>query len=216
MPSTGLGSALKPSSRSREPEIVSGDGRQGFIERYRNAVARRAYDIFERYGHNHGNDVSHWLQAEQEVALTLPEVRESGGTYSVDLALPGISAEQVKVFAHDDRAVILAESTTNRKESGEDVSETVSTYYMIRWPEETDPDSANAQLENGRLTLTARKANGGEISSRPSTFSSASSTRTDHSGISSPQTQSTARETRVETPADSKESGTRSFSRTSH
>jgi HSP20 family molecular chaperone IbpA len=212
MPSIGLGSALKPSSRSREPEIVSGDGRQGFLERYRNAVSRRAYDIFERHGHNHGNDVSHWLQAEQELALTLPEVRESAGTYSVELALPGVSAEQVKVCAHEDRAVVAAESTTNRKESGEDATETVSTYYMVRWPEETDPDTTRAQLDSGRLTLTTRKANAGQTTSKASTFSSASNT-SEQPRIAPPQI---ARETRAETPADEKESRTRTFLRTSH
>jgi len=210
MPSIGLGSAMKPSSRSREPEIVSGDGRQGFVERYRSAVARRAYDIFERYGHNHGNDVSHWLQAEQELALTLPQVHESGGTYSVDLVLPGVSAEQVKVCAHDDHAVISAEKTTRRKESGEDVSETVSTYYLVRWPEETNADSTKAQLDNGRLTVTARKANAGETSPR-SSFSST----TEQPRIAPPQIQPNTRETRVETPTDERENRTGAFSRTS-
>lgn len=156
MPS--IGSALKNTSPSSKLKVVSGDERQGFLDRYRNLVARRAYDLFERHGHMDGNDVSNWLDAENELAMTLPEVREFGGTYTVEFALPGLSAEEVQVCAHEDRAIVSAESCSRAAALGGGMQESRSIYYMVRWPEATQPDSASATMENGRLILTAQKA----------------------------------------------------------
>jgi HSP20 family molecular chaperone IbpA len=156
--------AAQGSSPSRKPEIVREDQKTGFLDEFRGLVSRRAYDLFEQFGRSDGNDISHWLQAENELVTMLPEVQEAGGSYQVNVSIPGMSADKIKVYAGEDRAVISAEDISRTSEGA---TEERQSYYMVRWPESIDPDTCNAQIENGRLTLTAQKAKGMEGSSAP-------------------------------------------------
>lgn len=153
--------AAQATSTARKPEIVREDQKTGFLDEFRGLVSRRAYDLFEQFGRSDGNDISHWLQAENELVTTLPEVKEAGGSYKVSVSIPGMSPDKIKVYVGEDRAIISAEdiSTTG------DTTEERQSYYLVRWPESIDPDTCNAQVENGKLTLTAQKAKGTEGSS---------------------------------------------------
>jgi hypothetical protein len=39
-------------------------------------VGRRAYQIWEASGFQHGNDMAHWLAAENEISARRPETRD--------------------------------------------------------------------------------------------------------------------------------------------
>lgn len=45
------------------------------------AIAARAYELFERDGHSHGHDLDHWLEAERQLvqAPVARPARRSGG-----------------------------------------------------------------------------------------------------------------------------------------
>ncbi len=154
-------------SPSRKPEIVREDAKTEFLDEFRSLVSRRAYDLFERFGRSDGNDVSHWLQAENELVTTLPEVKDAGGSYKVNVSIPGMAADKIKVYASEERALISAEDSSK---TADGATEERQSYYMVRWPETVDPDTFNAQIENGRLTLTAQKAKGTEGSSASRQF----------------------------------------------
>jgi hypothetical protein len=141
------------SQRLRLERLSPEDGR-GLLEELNNLVARRAYDRFDREGRIDGNDLSHWLDAEKELVVTVTGVRLAGGSFTAGLPLPGISVENIKFHATDDRAIVCAKGQSS-SEPGENRQ---STYYMIRWPETVDPDSCSAELENDTLTVAAHKA----------------------------------------------------------
>jgi HSP20 family molecular chaperone IbpA len=150
-------SSTKPSSASEMPKIVSGERKDAFLEEFRSLVSRRAYELFEELGRVDGNDVSHWLRAEDELCVRLAEVQESGAWYTVSAPVVGVPADRIKVSVDDNRALISAENGSYDSASN-DSREYSSTYYEIRWPESVSPETASAYLKNGTLTVVARKA----------------------------------------------------------
>jgi HSP20 family molecular chaperone IbpA len=142
--------------------IVSEQERPSFLQHFTNLIQRRAYDLFERDGCADGNDLTHWLQAEDELVMH-PAVHEAAGWFTLKVPVPATSEDRVKVFCEEDRAIISADSTREKtfKDGMERKSE--SAYYSVRWPEYVDPNTATAQFfKDGMLTLTARKAESGE------------------------------------------------------
>jgi HSP20 family molecular chaperone IbpA len=143
-------------ARNSKPEILSQEGGRGLLEEFHNRVARRAYERFDQDGRVDGNDLLHWLEAENELAPPLPYVRELTDSFVANISLPEASGENVKVYATKDRAIVYAENrsadVTGQTRSSE------STYYMIRWPESVDISSCTAGLDSGKLTLEVRKA----------------------------------------------------------
>ena len=152
--------SLKSSSQSPnvKPEIVPREEEREFLGEFNRLVAQRAYERFDQDGRVDGNDLAHWLDAESEFESPLPEVKESGDSFTVNVPLPRAFAENVKVYATEDRAIVYSENETRGLGLGASRSQTrESTYYMVRWPEIIDPASCSAEMEGGNLTLSARR-----------------------------------------------------------
>ncbi len=150
-------SGIRRSPASAMPKIVSGEKKDEFLEEFRNRVSKRAYELFEQLGRVDGDDLSHWLRAEDELCLRLPEVQQSGAWYTVSAPVVAVPADRIKVSVDGDQALISAENGSCRGASA-DSREYSSTYYAVRWPENVSPETASAYLKNGTLTLVARKA----------------------------------------------------------
>lgn len=157
----------KQSSVSEMPSIVSPDNKDAFLEEFRNLVAKRAYALFEELGRVDGNDLSHWLRAEEELCVRLPEVHQSGAWYTVSAPVVGVPADHIKVSVEDGGALIAAEKSSSEKSSEGEIEEVSSVYYAVRWPESVSPETASAYLKNGTLTLVARKAAASDASTAP-------------------------------------------------
>lgn len=150
-------SVIKKSTASEMPKIVSGEKKDAFLEEFRSLVSRRAYELFEELGRVDGNDLSHWLRAEDELCVRLPEVQQSGAWYTASAPVVGVPADRIKVSVDDERALIAAEKGSYDPAS-DDSREYPFTYYEVRWPESVSPQTASAYLKNGTLTVVARKA----------------------------------------------------------
>jgi HSP20 family molecular chaperone IbpA len=149
-------------SQNLKPEIVSQEGGRGLLDEFNRRVARRAYERFDQDGRVDGNDLSHWFEAENEVAPPLPSVRELADSFVANILLPEVSGENVKVYTTEDRAIVCAENRSaddGRNQSPESI------YYMIRWPEPVDISSCTADMDDGNLTLQIRKANSRPLAS---------------------------------------------------
>ncbi|MGH9572078.1 MAG: DUF2934 domain-containing protein [Candidatus Acidiferrales bacterium] len=138
------------------PKMVFGEKKDAFMEEFRSLVSKRAYELFEQLGRIDGDDLSHWLRAEDELCVRLPEVQQSGAWYTVSAPVVGVPADRIKVSVGDDRALISAEKSSYERSS--ERREYSSTYYEVRWPESVNPETASAYLKNGTLTVVARKA----------------------------------------------------------
>ena len=67
--------ATSPTSTrtSAKPRQAAGKAKQSplaqVLELNHEAIAARAYDLFERSGHPHGRDIEFWLEAERELQV---------------------------------------------------------------------------------------------------------------------------------------------------
>jgi HSP20 family molecular chaperone IbpA len=151
-------------SQSFKPEILSPEGGRGLLEEFNQRVARLAYERFEQDGRVDGNDLSDWLEAENELAPLLPYVRDLADSFVANISLPEVSGESVKVYATEDRAIVYAQNRFAGDAEQTQMSE--SAYYLIRWPEAVEASTCKAELEHGNLTVEVRKAKRGSEGSR--------------------------------------------------
>ena len=126
-------------------------------------VARRAYEIYQQNGGDHGNDLLHWLQAESEIFNRVVEVQQSDSSYSIVTPISGFTPDEVSVAVEQDRALIVANKVNQKAANSNDEAESSeSAFFLVEWPEAVDPSTANAQMKQGNLVLTVnRSTNGG-------------------------------------------------------
>jgi HSP20 family molecular chaperone IbpA len=81
------------------------------LEKVRDRITKRAYEIFERCGREPGHDLDHWLQAERELVWTPPmEVESNDREIKVKISTPGIDAKKLDVEVAPQGLVVEAES----------------------------------------------------------------------------------------------------------
>jgi hypothetical protein len=135
-----------------------GSGSVEFENSLRARIARRAHQLFEQNGHEHGRDLAHWLKAESELISVIPEVRDVGLWLTANLPVPNTSADSVSVLVRPDQAVIRAETRELRDDSGQGYSQSHFLYYVAKWPIEVEPSTSSAYI-------TAKQAASGLSSS---------------------------------------------------
>jgi HSP20 family molecular chaperone IbpA len=149
-------SSPKQFPASEIANIVSGEKKDLLLGEFRDLVSKRAYELFEQLGRVDGNDLSHWLLAEDELCVKIPEVQQSGAWYTVSAPVVGVPADHIKVSVEGGGALISAEKSSH--EGAGRSREQTSMYYTVRFPESVNPETASAYLKNGTLTIVARKA----------------------------------------------------------
>jgi len=152
-------SAATPSKGSSSPIPANSPINQVY-DRVRERIARRAYDLYQQDGNQPGHDLRHWLQAESEILTEVPEIRESGSWYTINVPLRGFAANEVQVSVEAQRAIGAAEKrevTASEPASASNVLEQ-AVFARAKWPIDVDPATASAYLMNGVLTLTVKRA----------------------------------------------------------
>src|SRR5579871_539202 len=81
------------------------------------ALARRAYEIFDGNGRILGRELDNWLQAEREllhpVALNITETDEA---ITVKAEVPGFTEKEIEVAIDQDRVVITGQKESSKEE----------------------------------------------------------------------------------------------------
>jgi HSP20 family molecular chaperone IbpA len=141
------------------PEIVSGGELGDFASNIREAIARRAYELFEAGGYQDGRDLEDWLRAESEL-LHPVEVKtwESEREVYVTAEMPGFRGEEVKIGVKPRRVIIWGKSTPEQGRSeGHPRRTPVALFHPLDLPAEIDPSKTSARLANGILKLELPK-----------------------------------------------------------
>jgi len=133
------------------------------IEQTFNALARRAYEIFESNGRTFGRDLENWLRAEREllhpVAVNITEMDDA---FEVKAEVPGFNEKEIEVNVEPSRLTITGKRETKKEETkGKTVyAESCSDQLlrMVDLPAEVQTDKVAATLKNGVLELTLPKA----------------------------------------------------------
>jgi HSP20 family molecular chaperone IbpA len=130
------------------------------IEKVRDRITKRAYEIFEGCGREADHDLDHWLQAERELVWTPPiEVEASDREIKVKISTPGIDAKNLDIEVAPRGLVVEAESEDEEEdEAGGRTVKRAKLFRSLSFEREIDPNSAKAELKDGVLTLTAKVA----------------------------------------------------------
>src|ERR1700759_2498620 len=161
--------ATKAKDVSSSPIPIHREG-QHVHDRLNNEISRKAYELYERNGNSHGQDLVNWLEAESQVLQRVPEIRESSSWYTVNVPLKGFTAAQVHVTVDPTRAVIAAE----RNESSSSPSDGQSSTAQ--------PASSPSAISSSMGTTTSGAQN---RAPQPEASSSADENQSESSSFSS-------------------------------
>ena len=133
------------------------------VERLRDSVARRAYEIFESQGRTFGRDLENWLQAESEFLHPVHvDVAESDDGLTVRAEVPGFRGETLMVGVEARRLTIAGkrEAEEERRNEKTIYREPCSDQILrvIELPAEVVAGKAAATLRDGVLELKMPKA----------------------------------------------------------
>lgn len=128
------------------------------------AVARRAFEIFERNGRNLGHELEDWFQAERELLHPVcVDISETDSALTAELEVPGFTEKDIQVSVEPRRLTVTGKrESREEKRKGKTVySEKRSNEILrtIELPSEVDPadEAVKATYDRGVLTITLPK-----------------------------------------------------------
>jgi HSP20 family molecular chaperone IbpA len=132
------------------------------LKELQEAIACRAFELFETRGCEHGQDLADWLRAESEILQPLPiKVSEYEDHLAIEAELLGFSAEEIKISAEPRRLIICGRAgQTNEEEKENTFSREIlvkDTFHLLDLPAEIDADKVEASLRDGILNVTLPK-----------------------------------------------------------
>ncbi|MGH9602400.1 MAG: Hsp20 family protein [Terriglobales bacterium] len=132
------------------------------MEKAYEAIAQRAYKLFEERGRISGCDLNDWFKAESDLFRFVPiDIKENNEQLVLRAEVPGFSEKELEVAVEPGRVAITgkAEAEEERKEGKTVYSERRrgQIFRTICLPAEIDPNKAVATLKNGTLELTLPK-----------------------------------------------------------
>ncbi len=140
------------------PRLLKPESHFDRLRELQEAIACRAYELFEGRGGEHGQDPADWLRAESEILQPLPiQVSEYEDRLAVEAALPGFGAGEVEYSVEPWRLIISGRAGLNNEDAKNSSSgdiRTKATFHVLDLPVEVDADQAEATFSDGVLTVT--------------------------------------------------------------
>jgi HSP20 family protein len=123
-----------------------------------NAIARRAFEVFEGRGRADGHDLEDWLRAESELLHPLHlDVAETDQTVTVKAEVPGFSAKDLEVSLEPQRLTIIGRRDTKQELKAKKTiySEHCSNqlFRSIDLPADVDSSKVTVTLKDGIMEL---------------------------------------------------------------
>jgi HSP20 family molecular chaperone IbpA len=149
-------------TRPANPKLIKPEIQFDRLRALQEAIACRAYELFEGRGCEHGQDQADWLRAESDILQPLPiKVSEYENHLAVEAEFPGFSAQDVEVSAEPRRLIISGRTNlTNDEEVENTFSRGIlaqNTFHLLDLPVEVDVDQVEATLTGGILNVKLPK-----------------------------------------------------------
>ena len=110
---------VRATTKPESPKLTEPESQFAKLRELEEAIARRAFELFEGRGCEHGQDLADWVRAESEMLQPLPiKVSEYRDRLAVEAELPGFSAEEIEVSAEPRRLIISGGTTQTDKKAG--------------------------------------------------------------------------------------------------
>ena len=153
------GAASSSSSREAAPRLVTGDEIRGRMQESHDAVARRAFELFEGSAHEHGHELEHWLQAETELVEAVQfDLEDARDEVVVRAKLPGFTTKDVEVGIEPHRLTVYGKRRgTPARRSALHMSRARWVCGSVDIPEAVDTAHARARFRSGLLAVELPK-----------------------------------------------------------
>jgi HSP20 family molecular chaperone IbpA len=144
---------------ARQVKLVGADVSVTRQNEIHDLIARRAYELFESYGHIHGRDINDWIEAESEVLRPCRhELKEAAGALIFFADLPGsFTVDEISVSVDPRRLMISGERKIDvicgGNEPAHTEKKTQRIFLMEQLPVEVDPSRTATKLEGERLEI---------------------------------------------------------------
>jgi HSP20 family protein len=154
--------AVQPAPSRPPVKAVSSESISERIERLYEAISRRAYELFERDGRVHGNDVRHWTEAEREFLQPLAvKIEQTEGEIVLHAEVPGFASSDLEVSV-EPRRVTISGKHESRNESKDGEAEYVEQrsdeiFRSLELPSEVNAIKVTATLKDGVLKIVLPK-----------------------------------------------------------
>lgn len=153
--------ALK-SVKGSQLKIATGIDLGHLETRIQEAIARRAYDLFEKRGRQHGSDLADWFRAEEEIERPADvSIREEASEINVRTQVPGFLASEIQVGISRDRVVIWglkAASGNSLKPNGKLSAGGFGALLAdVRLPSPVNPAKSTASFEDNGIEVRLAK-----------------------------------------------------------
>ena len=156
---------VRAKTKPESPKLIEPEGQFAKLRELEEAIARRAFELFEGRGCEHGQDLADWVRAESEMLQPLPiKVSEYRDRLAVEAELPGFTAEEIGVSAEPRRLIISGGTTLTNKEAENTFSReivanstrilTKHIFRLLDLPVAVDVDKMEATLTGGILNVT--------------------------------------------------------------
>jgi HSP20 family protein len=156
---------MRATTKPESPKLIEPESQFAKFRDLEEAIARRAFELFERRGCEHGQDLADWVRAESEMLQSLAiKVSEYRDRLAVKAELPGFCAEEIEVSAEPRRLIISGGTTQTDKEAGNTFlreivanSTGILTKHIFRLldlPVAIDVNKVEATLTGGILNVT--------------------------------------------------------------
>jgi HSP20 family molecular chaperone IbpA len=145
--------------RPQNPQDLSGE-----IELVHVAIARRAYELFEARGCEHGRDWEDWLRAESEFLRPVSiSTSESVDRFTIRASVIGFEENELRVSIEPRRITILGKKQVSATETEGGKVEYIDWYpnqilQRIDLATELIPESSVVELQSGLLKFELPKA----------------------------------------------------------
>jgi HSP20 family protein len=150
--------------RTNETELVpyNGEEKSSQSAQINNAIARRAFQLFESHGSAPGHDVEDWLQAESELLHQVPlKITESDNKYTVRAEVPGFASEDIEIRVERRSLTISGKREVNEAaENGNIVRSEWCADQIFRTldlPSDVDSSRVDTTLKDGILIVDLQK-----------------------------------------------------------
>jgi len=157
------GSLAPPALDDQAPVLKdSGNHILEIAAEIKDAIERRAYELFQARGYEHGHDREDWLCAESEILLNVAvEITEGETQLAVHANVPGFSGDDLRVEVAPHCLCIMGKHEEAVKETqGEPVASLrrcKRIFQLVDLPTEIAPDTMNATLHDGLLEIKLSK-----------------------------------------------------------
>jgi HSP20 family protein len=133
------------------------------VEEVYDAIARRAFEIFEGNGRGPGHELDDWLRAESELLHPMHlELTDSASNLTVRAEVPGFSAKELEINVEPRRLTVSGKRETKEEtKKGKTVYSELCANELLRvveLPAEVDTSKVNATLKDGVLNIEMAKA----------------------------------------------------------